>query len=89
MGPTSYTFGAQQGLSLSSAFSGIQNADYSIYLNFEFDTLSGFRKILDFKNLASDDGLYNLSTNLNYFNFATGPTAVFAPGRSPSGAYPG
>jgi hypothetical protein len=80
LGAGDYTFGAQQGLSLSNAFSGSQDADYSIYLNFEFDDLDGYRKILDFKNLASDNGLYNLSTDINYFNFSFSPNGVFTPG---------
>jgi hypothetical protein len=78
IGATSYTFGAQQGLSLSGAL--LNDDSYSIFMNFEFDTLTGFRKIVDFKDLASDNGLYNLSTALNYYNFATGPTGVFTPG---------
>lgn len=75
-----YTFGAQQGLSLSSALTGGEDANYTIFMNLEFDTLTGFRKILDFKDLASDNGLYNLSTALNYFNFSTGSTGAFTPG---------
>jgi hypothetical protein len=62
----------------SSELSNVAN--YSILMDFSFDTLAGFRKILDFKNLASDNGLYNLSTALNYFNFTTGPTGAFTPG---------
>jgi len=64
-----YTFAANQGLNLSSALANIAN--YSILMDFSFQNLSGYRKILDFKNLASDDGLYNLSTDLNYFNFSS------------------
>jgi len=52
-----YTFAAQQGLNLSNAL--LNSGDYSILIDFSFSTLSGFRKILDFKNQASDDGLYN------------------------------
>jgi hypothetical protein len=73
-----YTFLADQGLNGSSELSNVAN--YSILMDFSFDTLAGFRKILDFKNLASDNGLYNLSTALNYFNFTTGPTGAFTPG---------
>jgi len=73
-----YTFGATQGLSLSSALSGSAASTYSILLDFSFQNLSGFRKIVDFKNLASDNGVYNLSTALNYFNFSVGPNGVFA-----------
>lgn len=80
LGAGTYTFGAQQGLSLSNALTGGQDATYTIFMNFELDALTGYRKILDFKNLASDNGLYNLDTDLNYFNFAFGSTGAFAPG---------
>jgi Concanavalin A-like lectin/glucanases superfamily len=79
-GPTSYNFGAEQGLSLSGALTPAQAATYTIDMYFEFDTLSGFRKILDFKGLGSDNGVYNLSTDLNYFNFSFGPNGAFTPG---------
>lgn len=78
IGATSYTFGAQQGLSLSSALTTAST--YTIDLSFEFDNLGGFRKILDFKNRASDNGLYNLNTALNYFNVTTGSTGAFTAG---------
>jgi hypothetical protein len=80
VGPSSYNFGAEQGLSLSGALSAAQSATYTIDLVFKFDTLSGFRKIVDFKNLASDNGVYNLSTDMNYFNFSFGPNGAFTAG---------
>ena len=73
LGPTGYTFGANQGPNVSNA---IDAANYSIWMRFDIDTTSGFRKIIDFKNLASDNGVYNLSTALNYFPFATGPAGA-------------
>jgi len=69
VGSNSYTFAAQQGLSLSNGLSN--SADYSLYMNFEFDTIAGFRKIVDFKNLGSDDGLYNQSGALVYYPFTS------------------
>jgi hypothetical protein len=75
---TGYVFGAQHGLNVSMALSDPGN--YSILMDFSFDTLSGYRKILDFKNHASDNGLYNLSTDLNYFNFSFGPNGAFSAG---------
>jgi hypothetical protein len=80
VGPNAYTFGAEQGLSLSNALTGGEDATYSIYLNFEFDSLTGYRKILDFKDLASDNGLYNLNTDINYYNFSFSSAGVFTPG---------
>jgi hypothetical protein len=52
-------------------------ADYSFLMDFSFQDLAGFRKILDYKNLASDNGVYNLSTDLNYFNASFGPNGAF------------
>jgi hypothetical protein len=71
-----YSFAADQGLNVSSALSNF--GDYSLLMDFSFQDLTGFRKILDYKNLASDNGVYNLSTALNYFNFSTGPSGAFA-----------
>jgi hypothetical protein len=70
-----YTFGTDQGLNVSSVLSNTGN--YSILMDFSFQSLSGFRKVLDFKNLASDNGLYDLGSALNYFNFSTGSTGAF------------
>lgn len=70
-----YTFGANQGLTLPFA-----SPVYSIDISFSFDTTSGFRKILDFKGLTSDEGLYNLNGTLDYFNFAGGPTVQIPAG---------
>jgi hypothetical protein len=64
-------------LSLSNALSDAAN--YSIETVFNFSSLSGYRKIIDFKDLSSDTGLYNLHTALNFYNVATGPTGAFAP----------
>lgn len=70
IGGTGYTFGANQGLSLSNGLAS--NGDYSIEMKFSFDQIGGFRKILDFKNQTSDNGLYALGSQLNFYNFATG-----------------
>ncbi|MBA4066458.1 MAG: hypothetical protein C0501_22650 [Isosphaera sp.] len=78
LGPTSYAFGPNQGLSLSNALPGTANATYSIELVFRFNTLTGFRKIIDFQNRASDNGFYTLDTALNFFPQATGPDGAFA-----------
>ena len=75
LGSTTYTFGANQGLSLSSALPS--NSTYSLLLDFSFEQLSSFRKIVDFKALTSDTGLYNLNTALNFFPVTTGPAGAF------------
>jgi hypothetical protein len=43
----------------------------------QIDTTSGYRKLIDFKNLTADAGLYNLNTALNFFPVATGPSNAF------------
>jgi hypothetical protein len=63
-----YTFGVQQGLSLSGtgAFDS-----YSIDVHFAFDNINasfdGYQRILDFKNRALDEGLYSLNGELVFF----------------------
>lgn len=73
-GATTYIFTAQQGLSLSNPALP-DPGTYSIALRFAFLEVTGYRRILDFKNLTSDTGLYVLSSNLNFYNFASGSGA--------------
>ena len=73
---TDYSFGPNQGLTLSNAFPN--PANYSILVDFSLSTLSGYRRLVDFKNGTSDNGLYNLNSALNFYPITTG-AAVFAP----------
>lgn len=62
LGPSGYSFGVNQGLALSNAL--VDGADYSIEIRLSFDDNSTtnnntWLKIIDFKNLTSDDGLYS------------------------------
>lgn len=75
LNPANYTFGANQGLSLSNGLP--DPANYSILTDFSFTDVTGFRKIIDFKDLSVDTGLYNLNTALNFFNLVTGPAGAF------------
>jgi hypothetical protein len=63
-----YTFGVQQGLSLSGT--GIFDV-YSIDIHFYFNdvnaSFNGFQRILDFKNRTSDSGLYSHNGGLVLF----------------------
>lgn len=77
---TGYTFGANQGLSLSNGFANA--GDYSIELQFSFDATGDWRKILDFKNLTSDNGLYNLNGALNFYPIINGATNPIGSGTS-------
>jgi PEP-CTERM motif len=76
LGPTGYSFGPNQGLSLDLTGIVSDAGPYTIEIDFSFTDTSGYRKILDFDNLAADAGLYNLSTDVNVFNAAFSPSGV-------------
>ncbi|HMO14585.1 MAG TPA: PEP-CTERM sorting domain-containing protein [Pirellulaceae bacterium] len=79
LGPTGYTFAASQGLSFVSGLADPGN--YSIETIFHFNELTGYRKIIDFKDLTVDTGLYNISTQLTYYGGgAAGAPGSFSPG---------
>lgn len=69
LGATGYTFGANQGLTLTGT--GLANlGEYSIEMRVKLDSLRAFSgsrwiKLIDFKNLTSDDGLYSFDTDGN------------------------
>jgi hypothetical protein len=71
---TVYNFGKQQGLSLDAT--GLISDNYTIAALFSFDDISDYRKILDFKNLTSDTGLYTIGGQLNFYNEAIGGPTV-------------
>jgi hypothetical protein len=73
---TTYNFGANQGLSLSGA---LPVSTYTIDTSFILNSTGGFRKLVDFKNLGSDAGLYDLNGSLSFYNFypvVTGPDQI-------------
>ncbi len=63
---TGYSFGPNQGLSLSNGF--LDPADYSIELLFNFTTLSApeSQKIVDFRNRIGDTGFYTFNASLTF-----------------------
>jgi hypothetical protein len=73
-----YTFGKDQGLSLSNAIP--TGGTFSIDLTFSLTDLSGYKKLIDFHNLTTDDGLYLLNGQLNFFPVtgSPGPTVLAA-----------
>lgn len=75
LGATGLTFGANQGPNLSSA---IDSSTYSIELSVTLDSISGYRKIVDFKNRGSDTGFYNLNGTLAFYNVAFGGVVLTA-----------
>ncbi len=74
LGPSGYFFDKNQGLTLSN---GLTAGDsYSIALNFNFTTLNGWQKIVDFKDLVQDSGFYTFNNNLNFYPVANGSTPL-------------
>jgi len=73
-----YSFSANQGFSIQNAL----NVDvYTIDFVVSLDTLDGYRRLVEFKDLAADTGLYNYNTKLNFYNVATSVDDVFAAGK--------
>lgn len=70
-----YTFGPNQGLTLSGVFS--PGLSYSVAIRSYFTVVSGYRKMVDFKNLSSDNGYYDINGLAQLYNAGTGPSAVY------------
>lgn len=66
-----FRFAQGTGLQVSTA-DIIPNNQYSIALFFSFDTVSGYRRILDFKNRKVDTGFYTLHSKYKFFNVKGG-----------------
>jgi Concanavalin A-like lectin/glucanases superfamily len=71
-----YTFAANQGLGLSNA---VPVATYTIDIKFAFDQIGGYRKLLDFKALTTDEGLYVFDETLQFVIVASNTTVVTSP----------
>jgi hypothetical protein len=65
IGAGSLAFGANQGPTFWGEAS--VNANYSIGLRFSFETVTGYRKIIDFKNRTQDSGQYVLSGEPRFY----------------------
>lgn len=53
-------------------------ANYTIDIGFTLEAVSGYRKLIDFSNRASDAGYYNLNGSLVAFPLPIGSATVFA-----------
>ncbi len=69
-----YQFGPNQGLGVAGAMpAGV----YTVDLVFSFDNLDSWKKIIDYKDLTTDEGFYTFNPNLQFVvvagvTFATG-----------------
>ncbi len=75
LGSDSYSFGDNKGLTLSNGLT--DGGSYSIALNFNLSSLSGDRlqKIVDFKNLSSNYGVYTYMSDLFFYPGWVGSTS--------------
>ena len=72
LGVNRYTFGANQGLSLTNGL--VDTSDYSIVVVFEFDSLSPtWKKVIDFQQLSEDFGVYIEDDALSFFTLFSSP----------------
>lgn len=78
LGATGYTFAANQGPSLSNALP--LPGSYSIEIGFTLNSTAGYKKLIDFKDLTSDNGLYNHDTELVFYDLAFGPDGAIEAG---------
>lgn len=76
LGDTRYTFGPNQGLSLTGALP--DTADYSVVLVMQVDLSTGgaFKKVIDFSDLTSDNGLYVSGSTLQLFPGNPGSNSI-------------
>ena len=61
LGAQGYTFGTNQGLTLSNVFASGSSYSLAIRSMYTANAPTGWRKIVDFKNLSSDNGYYDRS----------------------------
>ncbi|MEM7246227.1 MAG: LamG-like jellyroll fold domain-containing protein [Acidobacteriota bacterium] len=62
--PGGYGFEEAQGLTLDAALTD----SYTISMHFRFDDVTGYRRILDFKGGAADEGLYVFGPKLHFYD---------------------
>ena len=66
-GVTVLRFAGGRGLALAPTTRVIRSSGYTIEVLFRFDLTPGFRKVIDFKNGSTDDGVYLLDGCLIFF----------------------
>ncbi len=72
-------FAKDNGVALTPTTGVISNQVYTAVVLFSFNEVSGYRRILDFKNNAEDGGLYNRDGFLVFFSGIAGANAVISP----------
>ena len=77
----SYRFERGSGIAFDNGQAGdFLGATYSIELYFRFDDLASWRRIIDYKDRRTDNGLYAKDGRINFYNVTTSPEAPLARG---------
>jgi len=74
-----YHFAQGSSVVLEPADGVIPTNVYTAVLLFSFDNISGWKRILDVKNPANNNGLYALNGTLYYYPVSSAPSATIAP----------
>jgi hypothetical protein len=74
-----YRFPQNDGVFLQPAANTIPSNVWTMVLLFRFDTVAGFRRVIDTKNPASEFGLYINGGFLQFYPSGSGPAAAIAP----------
>jgi hypothetical protein len=78
---TVYRFKRNSGVQFNNAMAGtFLDSTYSIELYFVFDELSGYKRVVDWKNRTTDLGAYVLSGELDFYPYMTSDTATVVAG---------
>lgn len=76
---TSYRFERGSGIAFDNGEAGdFLGESYTIELYFRFDDLASWRRIIDYKDRQTDDGLYAKDGRINFYNVTTSPEAPLA-----------
>lgn len=67
------------GVNLSPTTGVLEDGSYAIVLLFKFDAVTGYRKIIDFKNRSVDLGFYNRNGSLLFYDFTSSSNGGIAP----------
>jgi len=78
---TVLAFPEGNGLALAAASSIIPTSEYTIDILLRFETVSGYRRIVDFSNATGDIGLYDYNGSLNFYPSVTGTDRGFIENR--------
>jgi hypothetical protein len=76
-----YRFQHGCGLNFTDVANFIATGSYTIEMYVSLDTVTSYRKMVDFKNLTDDGGLYMLDSSLDFFSVYNTSTPVYPDGK--------